>query len=180
MNSVINLDNLVSSFFVSTADTHPFLVLFFANITFLGSFSFIALFLIFISIYLGYEKKYRKFILPLWLSVVLSLFITYTLKFYFETLGPAGRNFTEFTPSFPSAHASGSMSFYGALYFIFKNKFKTIHGKNLFLIFTIIIIFLVGLSRLVLDVHFLSDVLVGYVVGASSLYLSMCVSRKLK
>lgn len=66
------------------------------------------------------------------------------------------------TPSFPSAHSSGSMAF--ALTF----AAVTVHMGNAGLItavLAIILAVLIGVSRIVVGVHYLSDVLCGFLFG---------------
>lgn len=67
-------------------------------------------------------------------------------------------------PSFPSGHTICSVVFYGIIVYLLKN----IKNKNLRLFLRIlltILIILIGLSRLYLGVHFLSDVLAAYLLG---------------
>lgn len=69
--------------------------------------------------------------------------------------------------SFPSGHSFVALSFYGLLsYYLFrlsKNKFQ----KFLSILFGAIIILSIGLSRIYLGVHWPSDVLASYAVGAA-------------
>jgi undecaprenyl-diphosphatase len=66
--------------------------------------------------------------------------------------------------SFPSGHALGSIVCYGALYLVFLPATRGIWRR----VFTIVIaalIVAIGLSRLLLGVHFVSDVLGGWSLG---------------
>ncbi len=64
--------------------------------------------------------------------------------------------------SFPSGHAMGSLMFYGLLiYFLHQTKLPKI-WKMLGTTILIILIFLIGASRVYLGVHYPSDVLGGY------------------
>ena len=56
-----------------------------------------------------------------------------------------------------------------------KNK----NQKIIFFIFTHLMILLIGLSRLILNVHFLSDILVGYIIGIFGLLCGVLVYTKL-
>ena len=71
--------------------------------------------------------------------------------------------------SFPSGHAFMSVIFYGMIcYFIYqacKNKWQ----KIILLIVTAILIFLIGYSRIYLGVHWVSDVLAGWIIGGAIL-----------
>ena len=70
-----------------------------------------------------------------------------------------------FGKSFPSGHAMSSVVCYGALYLVLVPAFRSHRSRHAFLAGTIFICLLIGTSRLFLGVHFLSDVLGGYVLG---------------
>lgn len=66
------------------------------------------------------------------------------------------------TPSFPSAHSSGSMAFAVAIAAV------TVGLGNIGLataILAIVLAVLIGISRIVVGVHYLSDVLCGFLFG---------------
>ena len=63
----------------------------------------------------------------------------------------------------PSGHAQNAVGFWGLLAHSF--------GKTWLWIIAILVAFLIGVSRLYLGVHFLRDVLVGWLVGALLLWL---------
>ena len=67
--------------------------------------------------------------------------------------------------SFPSGHAMGSICFYGFIIYMIKksninNKIKTTINT-----FLSILIFLIGLSRIYLGVHYASDIIGGFILG---------------
>ena len=70
----------------------------------------------------------------------------------------------ETSKSFPSNHALISLVFFGLLALFVNKKPVTI-----VLFFTV---FLIGLSRIYLGVHWASDVLGGYLIGGAILYLT--------
>jgi len=79
--------------------------------------------------------------------------------------------------SFPSGHAAFSLALYGFIaYLLWKHS-----SRYRFLLAAIFIIFivLVGFSRLYLGVHFASDVIGGYAIGALCLALGILASEKL-
>ena len=81
--------------------------------------------------------------------------------------------------SFPSMHAAVSVAVYGYLaYAIFKHLHPT-HHRMPVIIFLSIFAALIGISRIYLGVHYLSDVLVGYIFGAIWLALGIWLSRTL-
>lgn len=69
--------------------------------------------------------------------------------------------------SFPSGHSMSAMIGYGL--FIIQLKHSDLKLKNILMIICGIMIFLIGLSRIYLGVHYFSDVLGGYLIGLSYL-----------
>lgn len=129
------------------------------TISFVGSVYFYIPLLILVLIK---SKKYFKLI-------SIPLIITYLTNMIFKLTINRNRPLTWIVtpprdPSFPSGHTVCSVVFYGIIVYLLKN----IKNKNLRLflrILLIILIILIGLSRLYLGVHFLSDVLAAYLLG---------------
>lgn len=67
-------------------------------------------------------------------------------------------------PSFPSGHTICSVVFYGIIIYLLKNIKNNNLRLTLRILLTLLII-LIGISRLYLGVHFLSDVLTAYLLG---------------
>lgn len=68
--------------------------------------------------------------------------------------------------SFPSGHASGSMIVYGLLGYIIVRYTRPVWHVPVALVCVTLIVF-VGSSRVLLQVHYMSDVLAGYASGAA-------------
>lgn len=67
--------------------------------------------------------------------------------------------------SFPSGHATTAVALYGMLaYLLF--RYLSRPGRRLALVLAAVLIVIVGFSRIYLGVHFLSDVLAGFLLGA--------------
>lgn len=83
----------------------------------------------------------------------------------------------ESTYSFPSGHAMNSFIFYSLVgYFIIRNtKNKTVWFLTVILLS--LLIFIIGLSRIYLGVHYPSDVLAGYLSGFLWFLLIVVVER---
>ncbi|MBI4837176.1 MAG: phosphatase PAP2 family protein [Candidatus Portnoybacteria bacterium] len=73
--------------------------------------------------------------------------------------------------AFPSGHATMSLIFYGMIGYGFLKKFKKRWLKPPLVILAIVLIFLVGFSRIYLGAHWVSDVLAGWAFGAAFLIL---------
>ena len=113
------------------------------------------------TIYWAYDKKFGEYIAY---SSLTSLLFNNALKDIFKMKRPIGeegirtlRAETATGYSFPSGHSQGAASFYGSIAIYFK--------KRIIYILATIIIFLVGISRLYLGVHYPKDVLVGIALG---------------
>lgn len=76
--------------------------------------------------------------------------------------------------AFPSAHAGLSVAFYGFLAYMILQSYPTLSRRVLSLLLPVLAV-LVGLSRLYLGVHYLSDVLTGFAIGAVFVWLAIQV-----
>jgi undecaprenyl-diphosphatase len=83
------------------------------------------------------------------------------------------------TYSFPSGHTMISFIFYGLLIYLIN---KNYHGKYKKLIISLlsILIFLVGLSRIFLGVHYFTDVIGAYFFGTGYLLLFIYIAKRRK
>lgn len=107
------------------------------------------------------KDKVKSFI---FLFIVgLTAVISEGAKYLFSKPRPTDSLVLETSFSFPSSHASISFVLFILIYFYFENNFK---NKKLFLSFGVFLILLIGFSRIYLNVHYLSDVLGGYLLGA--------------
>ena len=77
--------------------------------------------------------------------------------------------------SFPSGHAMGSLIGYGMLAYLLVAFWPPAHRhRRLVVTLAFTLTLLIGLSRLYLGVHFLSDVIAGFAAGA--VWLAVCVT----
>jgi membrane-associated phospholipid phosphatase len=76
--------------------------------------------------------------------------------------------------SFPSGHAMISVIMYGLLAYFLLLGTRNPAGRIAIIVGTIILILLIGLSRIYLGVHFVSDVIAGFAAGA--IWLTVCIS----
>ena len=75
--------------------------------------------------------------------------------------------------SFPSGHTAASTLFYGTLAAYLMPRVKTARQRTLILLAALLMIVLVGLSRIYLGAHYLSDVLAGFAEGLA--WLAVCM-----
>lgn len=118
------------------------------------------------------KKRYALFI---FLNALNILFLNVLLKLIFMRDRPYELMIiTESGYSFPSGHAMAALGFYGfIIYLIFHFNLEK-RAKICFTALTILLIFLIGVSRIYLGVHYASDILAGYIV--SLIYLIFYVS----
>ncbi len=74
--------------------------------------------------------------------------------------------------SFPSGHSSSTAGTYGAAALCIKKRWLTVTA--------VILVFLVGVSRFVLGVHYPTDVMAGWALGVISMLIVTALERKLK
>jgi undecaprenyl-diphosphatase len=151
---------------------------FFSIITWLGKWWVIFVLAAVFSLWLWQRKEKIK-ILCLWVALIGAEASAFLGKIIFARPRPELAVHTETSASFPSAHAVSAMVFYGFLVWIFGLKAKNLKQKFVLLINGLFIILLVGFSRLYLRVHYLSDVLAGYLVGLLWLIISFYINKLL-
>ncbi|MDM5238168.1 phosphatase PAP2 family protein [Bacillus cereus] len=81
--------------------------------------------------------------------------------------------------SFPSGHAMLSIMTFGFLAYIIAANWKSVAGKNGITILMGILIVLIGLSRVILNVHYPTDILAGYCAGGILLIIAIYCHRLL-
>jgi undecaprenyl-diphosphatase len=75
--------------------------------------------------------------------------------------------------SFPSGHAMSSIALYGALAYVFADRFGSVRSRFAGLGGLALLLAAIGFSRLYLGVHYLTDVLAGYSAGLAWLLLAI-------
>lgn len=135
-------------------------------VTLLGKWQMVGLFLL-AAVIIMWVQRQRYYILPLLVAIAGSEVITTIGKFTLHRPRPVGLvpAYIEHSFSFPSGHATIAIALYGFITYYLWQQVRAWRWKVNLLFVGIIIILAVGLSRLYLGVHFLSDVLSGYLVG---------------
>lgn len=126
--------------------------------------------------------KFKEKIAAYWLMINIVLIQgagNVLLKLFFNRERPSVEHLVEASgKSFPSGHSSGSMLFFGTLIFLMP---KLIANKNIRLAVQILLGFLIlmiGTSRIYVGVHYPTDVLGGFLIGASWLCFSYPYFKK--
>jgi undecaprenyl-diphosphatase len=149
--------------------------------TFLGTHTFLIPAILILSAYFLFVKKHRWYSINVPSVALSSLLVMFTLKFIFRRDRPL-------TPllavakgySFPSGHAMISFTFYGLLIYLVWKNVKTKWVRLTVSIMLGLLIFVIGVSRIYLRVHYASDVLAGFCVGCMWLLLSLWILRKIE
>lgn len=112
-----------------------------------------------------WASRRREYVLPLLLSVGGSVAFTFAGKLAMHRPRPLDAAVHEVSYAFPSGHATVAVSLFGFLAYIGLRELRSWPARvNLFFAWVVLAL-LLGASRIVLDVHYLSDVLGGYLVG---------------
>ena len=126
-------------------------------------------------LWLAWRREWRSAI-ALALTTAGGVVLSNLLKAIFHRGRPA--TVVEFIPhpswSFPSGHALNSVVSYGFLAVLLLDHITGRRKRIAVVIAAVIMILVIGFSRLYLGVHFLSDVVGGWLAGAA--WLLVCVS----
>lgn len=121
-----------------------------------------------------YFKKEFDYLYGLVIVLLGTDATVYIMKILINRVRPGAdiAYYLESSKSFPSGHSAIAMAFFG---FVIYYLIRHMRSRKLpIILFGSILIGLIGFSRLYLGVHFLSDVIGGFVMGA--LWLSVAIS----
>lgn len=148
----------------------------FSWITLLGKSQVILVFIcISAALLLVWGKKY--YTVPLFIVVVGSEAFTYLGKLAFHRPRPESAVFVEHSYSFPSGHATIAVAFYGFVAYLLVRFVQGWNRRINILFSAVFLIIAIGLSRVYLGVHYLSDVWSGYLVGMLWLIIAITLSE---
>lgn len=160
-DKLVYIDKEIFTFlFLYLSDNFVYQFEFISNIMSVWS----VLFLCIILFVIMYKKKKINDFLFLSVNVLSSIVIIRVFKIIFQRPRPLWPLIEETGYSYPSGHTITATCFYGSLIVLvnkyFKGKLKVFAN-----IFLVVMILLTGLSRIYLGVHYLSDVIAGYILG---------------
>jgi len=161
---IVAFDKAVNAY-LDTLRASPFIDAF-AWITTLGnSGTLVAVVLASTGFLWAHQRTYL--IMPLWVTWIGAQATTYLGKFGIDRERPEFVTVvTAITPSFPSGHATGAMAVYGFVAYLIARELTGLRPRFEVVYWTVVVIGLVGFSRLYLSVHYASDVAAGFLVGA--------------
>ncbi len=120
-----------------------------------------------------------QLIVPLWLTIAGSQITTYAGKYVLARQRPEFvLEVSAFTPSFPSGHATSAMAVYGFIAYIVARELMTTRQRFEIIYCAIVLIGLVGFSRMYLSLHYASDVIAGFLVGSFWLLLGFALAEQ--
>ncbi len=114
-----------------------------------------------------YFKKELAYIYALTLTGLGTEASVYVIKILINRPRPLAdiAYYIEKDPSFPSGHSAIAMAFFGFCTYYLLHHIQGQGKKTLTLVLGTLLILLIGFSRLYLGVHFMSDVLGGFLIG---------------
>lgn len=169
------IDSNVAIFFAN----HNNIVLtnIFKLISFICSPKFMILVNVCLFIFIVLKKRYKLFLINV--ASIASVIVNNIIKIIIKRERP---NFlvlsNETSYSFPSGHSMISILFFGSIIYLV-NKYNIKYRKTITILLSIFII-LVGLSRLYLGVHFLTDVIGGYLCGFIALIIIIMIFERVE
>lgn len=134
-------------------------------ISFIGSWKTLIPGTIILGLYLLNKRKYYSF--KLILSNILGSFVVnFILKGIFQRTRPLDFfRIEQGGLSFPSGHSMVSMSMYLSIAYLLTKNEKYVDKKRYIYMASIIMILLMGISRMYLGVHWPTDIIGGYIMG---------------
>lgn len=149
--------------------------------TYLGTHKFLIPANLVLIAYFLFIKKNRWYSIKVPAIALSSLGLMFLLKHLFHRQRPAIPLLDEALGlSFPSGHALMSVTFYGLLIYIIFKTYRDRGWKWVPIGFLIVLILVIGFSRIYLRVHYASDVLAGYCIGFLWLVFAIWLLNRLE
>ncbi len=151
MNSLVNDRNNAIMKFITLLGTHYFLIP--ANLLLIAYYLFI--------------RKHKWYSIKIPAIAISSVALMFILKNLFNRPRPdLPLLFEAKGLSFPSGHALMSVTFYGLLiYIVYNSPIVAKPWKVVWIVLLVLLIIMIGMTRIYLRVHYASDVIAGYSMG---------------
>lgn len=151
--------------FITFFGTHKFLIP--ANLSLIAYFLFI--------------KRHRWYSIKVPVVAIGSVSIMLGLKTLFSRVRPTDPLLAEVKGfSFPSGHAMSAMTFYGLLIYLVYRYINPPLLKWSLIVLLSIFMFLIGISRVYLRVHYPSDVIAGFSMGVIWLVIALWSTKRIE
>ncbi len=160
----LSFDVWVNLVMQSLNDRYGLVSLFATIISSIGSVYVMAITGLTLSLYFVYKKKWRSCAV-FFISTTMTAVLSGLLKTYFMSPRPVNSVVTLLDPSFPSSHASMATAVLFAIIYIFAPTIKSWIKRETMIVICVIGIIAIGISRLILNVHWFSDIIAGWSVG---------------
>lgn len=124
---------------------------------------------ILVSMFLAFRRRWRSAAIMLSSLWFTALSVGWMKEFFMRTRPQdllVQNLFSD--PSFPSAHAAFAATFFAALAYLFLPRIRSWVWREIVLVACVLVVIAIGLSRLVLNVHWASDVIAGWSLGVFS------------
>ncbi len=157
----------------------PGVTRFMVDMTNLGGVYVVLLTIAIIFVYLLHKRGWWD-LFSFFLAAGLGEILLILLKLLFHRPRPAHQLAMAHGYSFPSGHAFIATIVYGFLIYVTWRLFKSEALRFTISAISILLIVLVGISRIYLKVHWLTDVLGGYAAGLAWLVLSVSIVNTMK
>lgn len=174
-NAATAFDNSLQSIIFSMRN--DYLTVFFKIITYSANWQTLS---IFCAVFLAMKKTRIRVGVPLSIAAAISTLLYQAAKMLYARPRPemSFHLIEQGGLSFPSGHSMTGLVFYGLLiYFIAEYGIENRAQKAL-LSFMVVLIFLIGFSRVYLGVHYPTDVLAGWFLGTGILVSALIILEK--
>ena len=147
--------------------------------TYLGGGPFAAIASVLLAVLFIVRKTWWR-LLALFITMGLGNAVMWMLKWVFGRTRPEGLLSTPTSASFPSGHAFVAVVLYGFLIFLVWQAVKSRVWRMVLTTVLALVMLMIGLSRVLLSVHWVSDVLGGFTIGLAWLIFGIVVTRALQ
>jgi membrane-associated phospholipid phosphatase len=168
-------DSSVFNFFASFSN--PGLVQLMKFLTFFGTIQFLLPAYTILVAYFIVKKQYRRAI-DISIVAISSTVFMFGLKDFFHRERPELPIIRSFTYSFPSGHALCSFIFCSVLIYLIDDSGLRYSWKWVFSILLLLFSFTIGISRIILKMHYATDVIAGFCLGVVWVILSFWILKR--
>lgn len=176
-NEIIILDEMVRKWVYSIRNS--FLSAFFVPVTYLGNWQT----LMFLNIILIVIRKTRKNTgIPLALMSISSTILYKMVKNVIQRQRPdvTWHLINQGGFSFPSGHSMNCIVCYGMLIYLIRRNLKNRKAAGFITGVLSVLVFIIGISRLYVGVHFATDIIGGWSLGFSFLCVCIVIYERIK